>query len=829
MLTKEASQEVGDYRRTAKLNLWFDCVHRPWVQAIRSYVRERDPERLRSEMGAGAADIGQVISDVRDRLPGLDAPLQLEPEQARFRLFDSIAAFLKAASQRQPLVLVLDDLHWADQPSLLLLQFVARELGGARLLLMGTYRDVELSRQHPLAEALGELTRERLFQRVLLRGLTQEDVGRFIEMTSGNAPPLGLVQAVHSQTEGNPLFVTEVVRLLVQEGILSSGPSTGSGRTGETDSWTIRIPEGVREVIGRRLNRLSQRCNEALTVASIIGREFSSAQIRPLVEEVTEDRLFEILEEALAARVIEELPQSVGQYQFTHALIQETLAGELSTTRKVRLHSRIAEALEDLYGDDADAHAAEMAHHFAEAEAVTGTEKLVDYSLIAGQRALASYAYEDALAHFERGLVARGITLAGTEQASDEEAADLLFGWARAQTATGFAHQFVEAFATLSRAFEYYAEAGNVAQVVAAAEFPMANPGSWIPGVAELVARALTLVLPDSHESGRLLSRYGGIIGVAECDYEGAQQALGRALAIARREGDVTLEVQTLAYAAAVSGQHLRWQESIDNGLRAIELATGDEKTFSEALSRLWIARSLIRMGNLDGARPHALVLRGLAEKGSTPRNLAGNSISAITDLSYLEGDWEAGRKYSDRCLELAPQDSLILTTRVLLETETGQSDQGKVYLARLLQVMDRIGQDQFNASARTSMAIAAIARITGVPDRLEIAAAAAEVVLSAQSVTPFNLTYAKTGLALIAAQKGDQFAAGEHHAYHLGQRGTMILTVLSVDRLLGLGRPGPGDRPLRGRPVLLPQGGLPARTGLDLLRLCRHSARARC
>ncbi|MCI0825634.1 MAG: serine/threonine-protein kinase PknK, partial [Chloroflexi bacterium] len=131
----------------------------PWVQAIRSYVRERDPEQLRSEMGAGAADIAEVVSDVRERLPNLPPPPQLEPEQARFRLFDSIAAFLKTASQRQPLVLVLDDLHWADQPSLLLLQFVARELGGARLLIIGTYRDMELSRQHPLAEALGELTR----------------------------------------------------------------------------------------------------------------------------------------------------------------------------------------------------------------------------------------------------------------------------------------------------------------------------------------------------------------------------------------------------------------------------------------------------------------------------------------------------------------------------------------------------------------------------------------------------------------------------------------------------------------------------------------------
>ena len=270
------AQELATYAglRSAQV-LWGRCYEEqgmppywPWVQAIRSYVRERDPDQLRSEMGAGAADIAEVVSDVKERLPDLRPPPQLEsPEQARFRLFDSITAFLKSASQKQPLVLVLDDLHWADQPSLLLLQFVARELGNSRLLLVGTYRDVELSRQHPLAETLGELTRERLFQRVLLRGLSQQDVGRFIEVAAGVDPPLGLTEAVHTQTEGNPLFVTEVVRLLVQEGELTQ-------ESGSRDSWTVRIPEGVREVIGRRLNRLSQRCNETLTIASVVGREF---------------------------------------------------------------------------------------------------------------------------------------------------------------------------------------------------------------------------------------------------------------------------------------------------------------------------------------------------------------------------------------------------------------------------------------------------------------------------------------------------------------------------------------------------------------------------
>ena len=261
----------------------------PWVQAIRSYVRDVDPEQLRSEMGAGAADIAEVVSDVREQLPGLDVPPQLEPEQARFRLFDSITAFLKSAGQRKPLVLVLDDLHWADHPSLLLLEFVARELASARVLIIGTYRDMELSRQHPLSATLGELTRERLFQRVLLRGLDQEDVGRFVELVSGVNPPSGMVEAVHRQTEGNPLFVTEVVRLLVQEGDLVQD---SSGR----ESWSVRIPEGVREVIGRRLDRLSERCNETLTIASVIGREFTLEPLGSLIEDMTHDRLLEVLE-----------------------------------------------------------------------------------------------------------------------------------------------------------------------------------------------------------------------------------------------------------------------------------------------------------------------------------------------------------------------------------------------------------------------------------------------------------------------------------------------------------------------------------------------------
>ncbi len=759
----------------------------PWVQPIRSYVQQCDAGQLRSEMGPGAAYIAGIVPEIHSKITDLKPSPALEPEAARFRLFDSITTFLNNASLSQPLMLVIDDLHWADRPSLLLLQFLARELAvvqSGRLLVVGCYRDVELSRQHPLSETLAQLSRTTEgvgggFQRVLLRGLSQEHTAQIIQAGAGIEPATGLVEALYSHTEGNPFFITEVIRLLSESGGLTAGyVGTPEG---------LGIPEGVREVIGQRLNRLSERCSEVLTTASIIGREFDFRLLNIIFGGMSEDRLLQAMDEAVSFHLIADVPGDMDRYQFSHVLIQQTLAEEVTTSRRVRLHARIGQALEELYGGQVEAHAAELARHFSEAQTSTGPVKLVRYSLQAGQRALAAYAYEDALFHFERGLVARDITLSGTEAAPDEEAAALLFGLARALSYTVERHQLGEVFPTLTRAFEFYADSGNVALAVAAAEFPIAASAYRVPGIVELIARALTLVPAGSLEAGRLLSRYGAMLGIAESDYERAKNALGQAVEIARRGGDVRLEVRTLTYAAAVSGLHLHTQESIDNGLRAIELASSDENPYSDAVSRWWTARSLLHMGELEAARPHALVLRELAERRSTPRLIASSSFVPITSLASLEGDWTAAREYTESGLEVSSLDPLLLLARVLLEHETGESAQGEVYLVRLVEAMDRAGSDQIFASVRMSMAITAVARITGVPDRLEIAEAAAEAVLSDQSITPVVAMYAKAGLALLAARKGDQSAAQEQYAYLLEQRATMIWTVSSVDRLLGL------------------------------------------
>src|SRR3990172_2097993 len=399
------SEEFATYAglRNAQV-LWGRCyegegapAYWPWVQVIRSFVHDRDPAALMSEMGPGAADIAQVVSEVREGRPGLPAPPALEPEQARFRLFDSITTFLKNASKGQPIVLVLDDLHWADKPSLLLLQFLARELRGARLLVLATYRDVELRREHPLSDALGELARAGLSQRILLRGLTEQDVARFIEITAGMRPPQALGDAVYRETEGNPFFVNEIVRLLVADGRLD--------RPEEVKSWSVTIPQGVREVVGRRLNHLSKECNGVLTVASVIGREFGVDALER-VSDVSDDRLLEVLEEAVGARVVAEVPRSAGRYSFSHALIRETLYEELSTTRRVRLHRQIGEALEGLYATNPEPHLAELAYHFSEGAQGGDVEKAIDYAVRAGDRAAALLAHEDSVHQYEMALQA---------------------------------------------------------------------------------------------------------------------------------------------------------------------------------------------------------------------------------------------------------------------------------------------------------------------------------------------------------------------------------------------------------------------------------------
>jgi predicted ATPase len=370
----------------------------PWIQIVRAYLADRDPETLKAEMGAGAADIAQVISEVRDRLPDLPTPPSLEPQQARFRFFDSFTTFLKNAAKAQPLVLILDDLPWADTPSLLLLQFLARELEGASLLIIGTYRDIELGPQHPLARALGELARTPGSQSLVLQGLTASDVARFIELTIGYSPADALVHAVYQKTEGNPFFITEVVHMLA-----AADPQA----VAHDPHSAIGLPLRVREALGQRLQALSEECRRLLTVAAVIGREFSLTVLEAaasLGSAAPESAVLEVLDEARAARLIHAVPNSAGLCTFSHALIHETLYESLSAAQRVRLHGQVGAALEKAHQADLEPYVTELAFHFFQTALADTGEKAVAYAQRAGERAMQLLAYEEAVSHYEHAL-----------------------------------------------------------------------------------------------------------------------------------------------------------------------------------------------------------------------------------------------------------------------------------------------------------------------------------------------------------------------------------------------------------------------------------------
>ena len=645
----------------------------PWVSPPRSYIQQIGPEKLAAVIGPGAADIAEIIPEVKEKLPNLDHLPSLDPDQARFRLFDSITTFLKNAAQSQPLMLVLDDLHWADRSSLLLLEFLARHVSGNRLFIVGCYRDMELARQHPLAETLAQLSRESTFQRHLLQGLSTRDTGRFIETAAGVTPSLEFLNIIYAHTEGNPFFMTEVVRLLFDRNELITEASD--------EPQEIRIPPGVREVIGQRLNRLSEQCNQALITASIIGREFTLRLLSRLLSSLSDEQLLTALDEALQAHLIEEVPGHSERYQFSHSLIQSTLGSELSAARQARIHAQIGEALEELYGANSKSHAAELAYHFGEAVAATDIHKLAHYSLIAGEQALAAYAHEEALLHFQRALAVKG------GQPTDSETAALLFGLGKAQTATLERHQLHEAVASLRGAFDYYVGVGDVDQAGAVAQFPLNSATGQRTGLARLIADALALVNPDSLEAGRLLSRYGRVLGIEEGDYDGAQQALNRALVIAKDEGDAFLEMWTLANAVQVAVYHLRFPEALEKGPRAIDMALELDDPHAQLFARFYTATVLRRTGNLTGFRRQALAMLAPAERLRDHYWLI-SAYQYQADVAYLEGQWQTAQHFYDQGLAISPREPRLLGRRTTLEYEAGDFSQGEAYLERLIEAM---------------------------------------------------------------------------------------------------------------------------------------------
>lgn len=475
----------------------------PWVQIVRAYVSGSDPLTLLEELGSGAADIAQIVPEVRNRLPQLPMPLAIDPEYARFRFFDGIASFLRNAARRHPLVLLFDDLHWADTSSLRLVHFLARELRQARILMVGAYRDVEVTQSEALSAALGDLIRES--QRLELGGLSRAELALFMTQASNTTPTDTLVNTLHEQTNGNPFFINEMVRLFMTEGRLQS-----AGR-----DFTIRggLPLGVRETIRRRLARLSTSCRQMLAVAAVVGRDFRLEILRQVESgpDVSQDKeLLPLLDEALGAQLIDQKSETISHYRFIHALVRETLYEDLPLPVRVALRERVGAAIERLYKANLEPHLAELADHFFKALPGSKKDKAIHYARRAGERAIALFAYEEAVVH-----LARSLQLVEPEFANSLVHAEVLLALADARHRVGDAQEATNTYlqtVELARKLGALTGMTEAARVLARAALGVAGQGELRlfgdQTPVTLLEEALQVLVEDeSALRGRLLSR----------------------------------------------------------------------------------------------------------------------------------------------------------------------------------------------------------------------------------------------------------------------------------------------------------------------------------
>ena len=635
------AEELATYARVRGARVhWGRChegegapAYWPWAQALRSYVRESDPVGLAWELGPAAAEVAQLVPEVRDRLGDVAEPTPLDPEQARFRLFDSISTFLGNASRSRPLVVILDDLHWADESSLLLLKFVARELSDSGLLIVGTYRDVELGRHHPLAGTLGELAEIEQTSRIALRGIDDEAIERFIAISAGIEPPPGLAAIVHEQTEGNPFFLGEVVRLLVSEGRLEDAG---------TEGWELAIPQGVREVVGRRLDRLSPRANEALTAAAVMGREFDLA----VLDEVAGERRGDYdgaLDEAVDAQVITESPRVPGRFSFSHALVRETLYAEIPGARRVKLHHKIGLALERVYADDPEPHLAELAHHFIEAAGATGdAERAIDYAERAATRAADQLAHEAAATHYERALEVLGLV----SPPDDERRLALLLELGEAQTRAGrfaTARETLERAAGLARDLDRPDDLARVALGVSR----VTEVGARDERIVALISEALEAIgSEDSTERALLLC--GLATELYWDDPAGEAKRINEeAIAIARRIDDPR------ALAATLSRRQFEVsppEERLDSATELCELATKAGDQDLELRAHAYRLMDMLALGDVAGVDRELEIYARMAAESRQPQHLWHVPLMRAT-RAIMDGRFEDAERLSAEAL----------------------------------------------------------------------------------------------------------------------------------------------------------------------------------
>lgn len=419
----------------------------PFVEIIESAMREVAPETLRLALGDAAGEVAKIVPQIRTMFDDVPAPLELPPEQERRYLFNSLWEFIERAGSARPLVLVLDDIHWADESTLLAAEHIAQRLKDIPVLVLATYRDTELDVARPLAGTLETLVRQQHAHRISLKRLAEDSVRSMLHALSGQEPPPALVEAIYAETDGNPFFAEEVFKHLSEEGKLFD--ENGRWRA-DLEIRELDVPEGVKLVIGRRLERLTGPTRVALGIAALTGRRFEY-RVLEAVGEPGPDELLDAMDEAERARlIVPETTSGEAEFSFAHELIRQTLLTTMALPRRQQRHLAIARALQTLQQEDLTERAADIAAHLLQAGAGADAAETARFLGLAGRRALDAAAFEEALRHYDNALALH----------PDEKSLDyarLLFQHGLALRTIG---RFDDAFTGWRRAVEIHEAAG---------------------------------------------------------------------------------------------------------------------------------------------------------------------------------------------------------------------------------------------------------------------------------------------------------------------------------------------------------------------------------
>jgi class 3 adenylate cyclase/tetratricopeptide (TPR) repeat protein len=624
--------------------------YQPFVEAFRPYVASCEEHELAEQVARFGGDLARLVPELAERVPDLPDALRADAETERYRLFDAVMSFLDRVTAAAPVVMVLDDLHWAAKPTLLLLRHVARAEWTGSLLLLGTYRESELSRTHPLSEMLADLRRALAADRIALRGLDVGEVEEFVKAAAGHdLDPEGtlLARMLHDETEGNPFFMGQILLHLVESGAIIER----DGRwVRAIPADEIGIPEGVREVVGRRLARLGSETNAVLAAAAVIGRDFDRDVLMSALD-LDREAVLDALEEAEEANLITTGDGVGGRYSFVHALVRSTLYEEVPTTRRLRQHRRVGEALEER---GVERHLDELAYHFAEAAALGETAKAVDYGRRAALRSVERLAYEEAAINYERALA----SLDPDSAADREQRAELCLELGRVIWMAGErAHARKELAEAISLAREI-----NRTDLLADAAITSGGVRAWTEAglvdedLVRLLEEALG-VLPSGDSrlramaSGRLAAELYFLPGSIERRRELSAQSI----AMARRLDDPS----TLAY--VLNATH--WgmfmpgssRERETTAREALELANSAGDRNGEAPARSWLFTDLIELGDIPGAVEQLGKELELAEELRQPELRWGAMVHQAALDAFL-GHLDEAQRLADDAFAIGQQ-----------------------------------------------------------------------------------------------------------------------------------------------------------------------------